>query len=119
MLTTCLFLGLLAKSLQAFVSFFLLATLSALGYCFEFAGSVVTSATASGAAAARSMPLRPMRMSPGSHQKYTTLPKKGEGEFPSPMSMELAVETFESLGLYPNIEGIRGRLRQKIRNPYL
>ncbi|KAJ6827696.1 uncharacterized protein M6B38_366445 [Iris pallida] len=73
-------------------------------------GSVVTSATASGAA--RSTPLRPVRMSPGSHQKYTTPPKKGEGEFPPPMSMELAVEAFESLGLYPNIEGMRDRLRQ-------
>jgi hypothetical protein len=39
--------------------------------------SVITSTTPSGAA--RSTPLRAVRMSPGSHQKYSTPPKKGEG----------------------------------------
>lgn len=73
-------------------------------------GSVASSATASGAM--RSTPLRPVRMSPGSHQKYTTPPKKGEGELPPPMSMEQSVEALESLGIYPRIEWWRDRLRQ-------
>ncbi|PKA67089.1 hypothetical protein AXF42_Ash004580 [Apostasia shenzhenica] len=73
-------------------------------------GSIPSSTTASGAA--RSTPLRPVRMSPGSHQKYTTPPKKGEMEFPPPMSMEQAVESFEGLGIYPQIEHWRDCLRQ-------
>ena len=51
-------------------------------------------------------------MSPGSHQKYNTPPKKGEGEFPPPMSLEQAVDAFENLGVYPEIEQWRNNLRQ-------
>ncbi|KAG1339120.1 transmembrane protein [Cocos nucifera] len=80
------------------------------GFGIASPGSVATSATASGAT--RSTPLRPVRMSPGSHQKYTTPPKKGEGELPPPMPMEEAVVAFESLGIYPQIEWWRDRLRQ-------
>lgn len=80
------------------------------GFGIASPGSVATSATASGAT--RSTPLRPVRMSPGSHQKYTTPPKKGEGELPAPMSMEEAVKAFEILGIYPQIEWWRDRLRQ-------
>ena len=72
--------------------------------------SLTTSTTPSGAA--RSTPLRPVRMSPGSHQKYSTPPKKGEGELPPPMSLEQAVEAFENLGVYPEIEQWRDSLRQ-------
>ncbi|XP_014519263.1 uncharacterized protein LOC106776345 [Vigna radiata var. radiata] len=59
----------------------------------------------------RLMPLRPVRMSPGS-QKFNTPPKKGEGEFPSPMSMEESVQAFEHLGIYPQIEQWHDQLRQ-------
>lgn len=59
----------------------------------------------------RSTPLRPVRMSPGS-QKFTTPPKKGEGELPPPMSMEESIEAFERLGVYPHIEKWRDSLRQ-------
>ncbi|KAK4441159.1 Transmembrane protein [Sesamum alatum] len=69
------------------------------------ASSVNTSGTA------RSTPLRPVRMSPGS-QKFTTPPKKGEGDLPPPMSMEESVEAFERLGIYPHIEQWRDSLRQ-------
>ncbi|GJN31132.1 hypothetical protein PR202_gb19491 [Eleusine coracana subsp. coracana] len=72
--------------------------------------SVATSTTPSGAT--RSTPLRPVRMSPGSHQKYSTPPKKGEGELPPPMSIEQAVDAFENLGVYPEIEQWRDNLRQ-------
>ena len=51
-------------------------------------------------------------MSPGSHQKYSTPPKKGEGELPPPMSLEQAVDAFENLGVYPEIEQWRNNLRQ-------
>lgn len=68
-------------------------------------GSVSTSG------ATRSTPLRPVRMSPGS-QKFTTPPKKGEGELPPPMSMEESIEAFERLGIHPHIEKWRDRLRQ-------
>ncbi|XP_010542594.1 PREDICTED: uncharacterized protein LOC104815748 [Tarenaya hassleriana] len=67
------------------------------------------SATASGTS--RTTPLRPVRMSPGS-QKFTTPPKKGEADFPSPMSLEEAIEGFQRLGVYPRIEYWRDRLRQ-------
>jgi hypothetical protein len=70
----------------------------------------VTTSTTPGAT--RSTPLRPVRMSPGSHQKYSTPPKKGEGEFPPPMSLEQAVDAFENLGVYPEIEQWRNNLRQ-------
>ncbi|KAJ8751478.1 hypothetical protein K2173_016695 [Erythroxylum novogranatense] len=59
----------------------------------------------------RSMPLRPVRLSPGS-QKFTTPPKKGEGDLPTPMSMEESIEAFKNLGVYPQIEQWRDRLRQ-------
>lgn len=59
----------------------------------------------------RSTPLRPVRMSPGA-QKFTTPPKKGEGDFPNPMSLEAAIEGFGHLGVYPQIEDWRDRLRQ-------
>ncbi|XP_048571390.1 transmembrane protein 209 [Triticum urartu] len=72
--------------------------------------SVTTSTTPSGAT--RSTPLRPVRMSPGSHQKYSTPPKKGEGELPPPMSLEQTVDAFENLGVYPEIEQWRNNLRQ-------
>ncbi|GAB4859198.1 hypothetical protein Ancab_010658 [Ancistrocladus abbreviatus] len=58
-----------------------------------------------------SRPLRPVRMSPGS-QKFNTPPKKGEGDLPLPMTMEESVEAFEHLGIYPQIEQWRDRLRQ-------
>ncbi|KAF6134668.1 hypothetical protein GIB67_002069 [Kingdonia uniflora] len=73
--------------------------------------TVVTSANTSGTT--RSTPLRPVRMSPGS-QKFSTPPKKGEGDFPPPMSMEESIEAFENLGIYPQIEQWRDRLRQWI-----
>lgn len=60
---------------------------------------------------ARSTPLMPVRMSPGS-QKYIAPPKKGEGDLPLPMSMEQMIEAFENLGIYPDIEQWRDRLRQ-------
>lgn len=69
------------------------------------ASSVNTSGTT------RSTPLRPVRMSPGS-QKFTTPPKKGEGDLPQPMSMEEAIQAYEHLGIYPEIEHWRDRLRQ-------
>ena len=50
-------------------------------------------------------------MSPGS-QKFTTPPKKGEGNLPPPMSMEESIEAFEHLGIYPQIEQWRDCLRQ-------
>ncbi|XP_072961074.1 uncharacterized protein [Typha angustifolia] len=80
------------------------------GFGIASPSSVATPAAASGAA--RSTPLRPVRMSPGSHKKYSTPPKKGEGELPPPMSMEQAIEAFENLGIYPQIELWRDRIRQ-------
>ncbi|XP_078446830.1 cytochrome B561, amino-terminal protein isoform X2 [Wolffia australiana] len=59
-----------------------------------------------------STPLRAPRMSPGSHQKFSTPPKKGEGELPSPMSMEQTQEALESLGIDSFIEQWRDNLRQ-------
>nr|GEY49671.1 hypothetical protein [Tanacetum cinerariifolium] len=44
----------------------------------------------------RSTPLRVVRMSPGS-QKFSTPPKKGEGDLPPPMSMEDSIAAFERL----------------------
>lgn len=71
--------------------------------------NVTSSANASGNT--RSTPLRPVRMSPGS-QKFTTPPKKGEGDLPRPMSIEESIEAFDQLGIYPQIEQWRDRLRQ-------
>lgn len=80
------------------------------GFGIASPGSVASSTTASGTT--RSTPLRPVRLSPGSHQKYITPPKKGEGELPPPMSMEQAVEAFESLCVYPQIKQWEDRIRQ-------
>lgn len=79
------------------------------GFIITSPSTVTSSAATSGTA--RSTPLRPVRMSPGS-QKYTAPPKKGEGDLPLPMSMEQTIEAFENLGTYPNIEQWRDRLRQ-------
>lgn len=80
------------------------------GFVIASPSSVTSQGTSSGVA--RSTALRPARMSPGSHQKYSTPPKKGEGDLPPPLSMEQMVEAFESLGIYPQIEVWRDRLRQ-------
>ncbi|KAF7135917.1 hypothetical protein RHSIM_Rhsim08G0043200 [Rhododendron simsii] len=50
--------------------------------------------------------------SPGFDQLKFTPPKKGEGELPSPMSMEESIEAFENVGIYPQVEQWRDRLRQ-------
>lgn len=78
------------------------------GFSITSPNTVATSANSSGTT--RSTPLRPVRMSPGS-QKFTP-PKKGEGELPSPMSMEESIEAFENVGIYPQVEHWRDRLRQ-------
>ncbi|KAH9323129.1 hypothetical protein KI387_017768 [Taxus chinensis] len=59
----------------------------------------------------RTTPLRSVRLSP-STQKFSTSPKKGEGDLPPPMSMEQSIEAFQNLGVYPHIEQWRDRLRQ-------
>ncbi|KAG5124289.1 hypothetical protein JHK82_031026 [Glycine max] len=79
------------------------------GFGIVSPSTVTGSANTSGTA--RRTPLRPVRMSPGS-QKFNTPPKKGEGEFPAPMSMEEFVQAFEHLGIYPQIERWHDRLRQ-------
>ncbi|XP_020574426.1 uncharacterized protein LOC110020612 [Phalaenopsis equestris] len=79
------------------------------GFGIVSPSSILSSSNASGAA--RSTPLRPVRLSPGSLQKYSP-PKKGEGEVPPPMSLEQTVEAFENLGVYPQIEQWRDCLRQ-------
>ncbi|KAJ7947783.1 Transmembrane protein [Quillaja saponaria] len=79
------------------------------GFGIVSPNTVASSANASGTT--RSTPLRPVRMSPGS-QKFSTPPKKGEGDLPQPMSMEESIEGFEHLGIYPQIEEWRDRLRQ-------
>jgi hypothetical protein len=60
---------------------------------------------------------------PPSSQKFSTPPKKRVGELPPPMSMEEAIEAFELLGIYPQIEQWRDRLRQQfssvLLNPFL
>lgn len=78
------------------------------GFGITTPNTVRTSANTS---STRSTPLRPVRMSPGS-QKFNTPPKKGEGEFPPPMSVEESIEAFERLGIYPQIEQWRDLLRQ-------
>ncbi|CAM8898123.1 unnamed protein product [Rhodiola kirilowii] len=72
-------------------------------------GTLTSFAKTSGAT--RSTPLRPVRTSPASN-KFTTPPNKGDGELPNPMSMEESVEAFQRLGIYPQIEQWRDRLRQ-------
>lgn len=79
------------------------------GFGITSPSTIASSGNASGAT--RSTPLRSVRMSPGS-QKFSTPPKKGEGEIPPPMSMEEAIEAFDHLGIYPQIEQWRDRLRQ-------
>lgn len=79
------------------------------GFGMASPNTVASSANTSGTT--RSTPLRPVRMSPGS-QKFSTPPKKGEGDLPRPMSMEESIEAFEHLGIYPLIEQWRDRLRQ-------
>ncbi|XP_009617750.1 uncharacterized protein LOC107796269 [Nicotiana tabacum] len=79
------------------------------GFGVASPGNLPSSTNTSGTP--RRTPLRPVRMSPGS-QKFTTPPKKGEGDLPPPMSMEESTEAFEHLGIYPQIEQWRDRLRQ-------
>ncbi|KAL3518355.1 hypothetical protein ACH5RR_020944 [Cinchona calisaya] len=79
------------------------------GFSRATPNTIASSANTSGTT--RSTPLRPVRMSPGS-QKFSTPPKKGEGDLPPPMSMEESVEALEHLGVYPEIEQWRDRLRQ-------
>ncbi|XP_038689588.1 uncharacterized protein LOC119988577 isoform X2 [Tripterygium wilfordii] len=73
--------------------------------------NTITSSVNSSGTTARSTPLRTVRMSPGS-QKFSTPPKKGESELPSSMTLEEAIEVFKHLGIYPQIELWRDRLRQ-------
>ncbi|GAA0156073.1 hypothetical protein LIER_13649 [Lithospermum erythrorhizon] len=79
------------------------------GFGIATPNNISSSANTSGTAT--STPLRPVRMSPTS-QKFTTPPKKGEGDFPSTMSMEESIEAFENLGIYPQIVQWRDHLRQ-------
>lgn len=79
------------------------------GFSISSPSTISGSANTSGTT--RTTPLRPVRMSPGS-QKYSTPPKKGEGDIPSPMSMEESIGAFDHLGVYPQIEDWRDRLRQ-------
>lgn len=79
------------------------------GFGIATPNTISTSTTTSGTT--RSTPLRPVRMSPGS-QKFSTPPKKGEGDLPPPMSMEESIQAYEHLGIYPQIEQWRDRLRQ-------
>lgn len=79
------------------------------GFGIASPNTIGSSANTSGTT--RSTPLRPVRMSPGS-QKFNTPPKKGEGDLPPPMSMEEAIQAYEHLGIYPEIEHWRDRLRQ-------
>ncbi|XP_040991817.1 transmembrane protein 209 [Juglans microcarpa x Juglans regia] len=78
---------------------------------FRIASPNTVSSSANTSGATRSTPLRPVRMSPGS-QKFSTSPKKGEGDLPPPMSLEESIEAFQHLGIYPHIEQWRDHLRQ-------
>lgn len=79
------------------------------GFSISSPSTISGSANTSGTT--RTTPLRPVRMSPSS-QKFKTPPKKGESDIPTPMSMEESIEAFEYLGIYPQIEEWRDRLRQ-------
>ncbi|KAL8151037.1 hypothetical protein V2J09_020845 [Rumex salicifolius] len=79
------------------------------GFGITTPSTISNSANTSGTT--RSTPMRPVRMSPSS-QKFNTPPKKGEVEFPSPMSMEASTEAFQRLGIYPEIEQWCDCLRQ-------
>ena len=59
----------------------------------------------------KNTPVRTMRISP-SPQKFGPSPRKGEGELPPPMSMEQATESFQKLGVYPQIEQWKDQIRQ-------
>eukprot|EP00250_Pteridium_aquilinum_P017111 c23458_g1_i3 orf=864-2675(+) len=61
--------------------------------------------------ASKGTPVRALRISP-SPQKFGPSPRKGEGDLPPPMSLEHAVEAFEKLGVYPQIEQWRDQIRQ-------
>lgn len=61
--------------------------------------------------ASKGTPVRALRISP-SPQKFGPSPRKGEGDLPPPMSPEHAIEAFEKLGIYPQIEQWRDQLRQ-------
>jgi len=78
---------------------------------FSISSPSTISGSANTSGATRATLLRPVRLSPGS-QKYSTPPKKGEGDIPSPMSVEESIEAFEHLHIYPQIEEWRDRLRQ-------
>ncbi|XP_074270038.1 uncharacterized protein LOC141593013 [Silene latifolia] len=88
-----------------------LATPPPLRNGFGISSPSTISGAANTSGTTRTTPLRPVRMSPSS-QKYTTPPKKGEGEIPSPMSMEESIEAFKHIGIYPQIEEWRDHLRQ-------
>ncbi|KAK8566421.1 hypothetical protein V6N13_002128 [Hibiscus sabdariffa] len=75
-----------------------LATLPANSSGFGLASSSTVTNSANSSGTTRSTPLRPVRMSPGP-QKFTTPPKKGEGDLPSPMYIEEYIEAFEHLGI--------------------
>ncbi|XP_057526883.1 uncharacterized protein LOC130806012 isoform X2 [Amaranthus tricolor] len=79
------------------------------GFSISSPSTISGSANTSGTT--RTTPLRPVRMSPSS-QKFKTPPKKGESDIPTPMSMEESIEALEYLGIYPQIEEWRDRLRQ-------
>ena len=79
------------------------------GFGMVSPNTVASSANTSGTT--RMTPLRPVRMSPAS-QKFSTPPKKGEGDLPPPMSMEESIQAFEHMGIYPQIEQWRDQLRQ-------
>lgn len=90
---------------------------------FGIASPSTVTGSASNSGIKRHTPLRPVRMSPGS-QKFKTPPKKGEGgDLPPPMSMEEAVEAFDHLGVYPQIEqwcdGLRQWFSSVLLNPLL
>ncbi|KAL8146271.1 hypothetical protein AgCh_004136 [Apium graveolens] len=88
-----------------------LATPPATSNGFGIATPNTISSSTNTSGTTRSTPLRPVRMSPGS-QKFSTPPKKGEGDLPPPMSMEESIQAYEHLGIYPEIEQWRDRLRQ-------
>eukprot|EP00252_Welwitschia_mirabilis_P024491 TRINITY_DN7296_c0_g1_i1.p1 TRINITY_DN7296_c0_g1~~TRINITY_DN7296_c0_g1_i1.p1 ORF type:complete len:362 (+),score=57.53 TRINITY_DN7296_c0_g1_i1:144-1229(+) len=65
---------------------------------------------ASTSTGSRITPIRPVRVSPT--QNRFSSPPKGEGNLPAPMTMEQSIQAFKNLGLYPQIEDWRDKLRQ-------